>query len=110
MVTTFTNWQKTFRWDSLHDSAFSYDDEELNRQMVTGKRLYDRDGTLAQELEATVRCGDPWNEGIVWPRVAEISLLGGLGCGKTLLSLVIEKLEQMPPCEKWNYDYVVLQA
>lgn len=81
-VTTFTNWQKTFRWDSMHDSAFSYDDHNLSKKMAQGKRKYDTDGNLAEQLQATVRCGDPWNEGIVWPRIAEISLLGGLGCGK----------------------------
>lgn len=81
-VTTFTNWQKTFRWDSLHDNAFSYDHKELAAEMAQGVRRHDVDGTLAEELQSTVRCGDPWNEGIVWPRIAEISLLGGLGCGK----------------------------
>jgi hypothetical protein len=84
-VTTFTNWQKTFRWDSLHDSAFSYDDRNLAAAMASGERRYDQDGSLAAELQGTVRCGDPWNEGIVWPRIAEVSLLGGLGCGKVSL-------------------------
>lgn len=81
-VTTFTNWQTTFRWDSMHDSAFSYDEPHMATMMATGQRKYDEDGTLAEAMQATVRSGDPWNEGIVWPRIAEISLLGGLGCGK----------------------------
>jgi hypothetical protein len=81
-VTTFTNWQKTFRWDSMHDSAFAYDDEELAEAMAAGVRQYDQDGSLAEALQSTVRCGDPWNEGIVWPRIAEVSLLGAMGCGK----------------------------
>ena len=84
-VTTFTNWQTTFRWDSLHDNAFSYDEADLALQMARGERKYDRDGTLAEAMQATVRKGDPWNEGIVFPRIAEISLLGGLGCGKVSL-------------------------
>lgn len=109
-VTTFTNWQKTFRWDSMHDSAFSYDDEHTAKLLAEGKRVYDKDGSLAAQLESTVRCGDPWNEGIIWPRIAEISLLGALGCGKTLVNLAIEKLESMPPSSKANYDFVVLQA
>ncbi len=108
--TTFTNWQKTFRWDSVHDSAFSYDDEHMAQQMMNGTRVYDADGSLAAQLQQTVRCGDPWNEGIVWPQLAEISLLGGLGCGKALLGLVIEHLETMKPTANQNYDYVVLQA
>lgn len=81
-ITTFTNWQKSFRWDSMHDSAFAYDDEHLAEQMASGERRYDTDGSLAKALQATVRSGDPWDEGIVWPRIAEISLLGALGCGK----------------------------
>lgn len=84
-VTTFTNWQKTFRWDSMHDSAFAYDDEKTALQMASGERHYDKDGTLAEALQCTVRCGDPWNEGIVWPRIAEIALLGGMGCGKVCM-------------------------
>ena len=81
-VTTFTNWQKSFRWDSMHDSAFSYDEPDVAEAMASKERKYDEDGSLAAEIQNTVRCGDPWNEGIVWPRVAEISLLGALGCGK----------------------------
>lgn len=109
-VTTFTNWQKSFRWDSMHDSAFSYDEPDVAEAMATKERKFDEDGSLAAQIQNTVRCGDPWNEGIVWPRVAEISLLGALGCGRVLLSLVIERLESMQPTAKHNYDYVVLQA
>ena len=109
-VTTFTNWQKSFRWDSLHESAFAYDDPRLAEAMSDGTRKYDRDGTLAEAMQSTVRCGDAWNEGIVWPRIAEISLLGALGCGKSLVQLAIERLERTPPSAKRNYEYVVLQA
>ena len=94
----------------MHDSAFAYDDDLLAQDMVNGTRKFDQDGSLAAKLQSTVRCGDPWNEGIVWPRIAEISLLGGLGCGKTLLSLVLEKLAGMKPTGNQNYDYAVLQA
>jgi hypothetical protein len=81
-VTTFTTWKSSFRFDSLHDEAWSYDDVELEKEMNSGLRVYDKDGSLAQELESTVHGGDPYLEGIVYPRIAEISLLGGLGCGK----------------------------
>ena len=81
-VTTFTNWQKSFRWDSLHPEAYGYDPPALTKQRLAGIRQWDSDGTLAKELQQTVRCGDIWGEGVVWPRIAEISLLGGLGCGK----------------------------
>eukprot|EP00978_Attheya_sp_CCMP212_P009932 scaffold23726_cov43-Attheya_sp.AAC.1 len=83
-VTTFTNWQKTFRWDSMNAAAFSYDEPDLSLEMSNGERKVDHDGKLSEELQATVRCGDPWNEGIVWPRIAEITLLGSLGCGKVI--------------------------
>jgi hypothetical protein len=82
-VTTFTNWQKTFRWDSTNVTAFSYDDEECDRQrLLTGERKWDSSGALAAGMQSTVRSGDIWAEGIVWPRIAEITLLGGLGTGR----------------------------
>jgi hypothetical protein len=80
--TTFTNWQSTFRFDSLHQIAFAQDNDELEYQMKNGLRRYDGDGSLAEGLEATVKGGNPHMEGIVYPRVAEVSLFGGLGCGK----------------------------
>jgi len=81
-VTTFTNWQKTFRWDSLNPEAFNFDPPALTKQRRNGVRKWDSTGELSKALQATVHCGDVWNEGIVWPRIAEISLLGGLGCGR----------------------------
>lgn len=81
-MTTFTNWQSSFRFDSLHEMAFGQDDDEMEDQMKGGMRKYDEDGSLAEELEATVKGGNPHVEGIVYPRIAEVSLLGGLGCGK----------------------------
>ena len=81
-VTTFTNWQATFQWDSLHPDAFEADPAALKKQMRLQARQWDVDGSLARELQSTVHSGDVWNEGIVWPRIAEISLLGGLGCGR----------------------------
>jgi HMG (high mobility group) box/LysM domain len=36
--------------------------------------------------------------------------LGGLGCGRTLVKLVVEQLENLKPSARANYDYVVLQA
>ena len=67
--------------------------------------VWDFDNSLATELQAQDRSGDPNEEGIAWHRVAEISLLGALGCGSTLLRLVLEELERGD-----QYDYVVLQA
>lgn len=81
-VTTFTTWKSSFRFDSLHEEAFSWDDVHLEEDMKNGLRKVDEDGTLAMELENTVHGGDPYVEGVVYPRIAEVSLLGGLGCGK----------------------------
>lgn len=81
-MTTFTNWQSSFRFDSLHEMAFGQDDDDLEDQMKAGMRKFDEDGTFADELETCVKGGNPHVEGIVYPRIAEVSLFGGLGCGK----------------------------
>mmetsp|Transcript_40927 Transcript_40927/g.73781 ORF Transcript_40927/g.73781 Transcript_40927/m.73781 type:complete len:1370 (-) Transcript_40927:68-4177(-) len=109
-MTMFTNWQSSFRFDSLHEMAFGQDDDELEEQMKKGIRKYDEDGSLAEELEASVKGGNPHLEGIVYPRIAEVSLFGGLGCGKQLLRLLVEHLECLKTSAHHNYDYIVLQA
>ena len=81
-MTTFTNWQSSFRFDSLHEMAFGQDDDDLEDQMKAGMRKFDEDGTFADELETCVKGGNPHVEGIVYPRIAEVTLFGGLGCGK----------------------------
>lgn len=86
-VTTFTNWQRTFEWDSSHEAAYECD----TAWHTALERKRDTDGTLARELQSTIRCGDINEEGIVWPRVAEISLLGGIGCGKVSKSSSVFK-------------------
>ena len=78
-VTTFTNWQRSFRFDSQNEAAYECDSEDVH---TSSDRKRDVDGSLARGLQATTRCGDINMEGIVWPHIAEISLLGGLGCGK----------------------------
>ena len=74
--------------------------------MPPGPRRRDPSGDLAAALEATVRDGDPDGEGVVWPHVAEVSLLGGLGCGRALLVLVVDELEAPDS----PYDFLVMQA
>ena len=86
-VTTFTTWKSSFRFDSLHEEAFSWDEDHLEKEMENGERRWDEDGRLAMELESTVHGGDPYIEGVVYPRIAEISLLGGLGCRKVITTL-----------------------
>ena len=81
-VTTFTNWQRTFRWDSSVEVAFDQDTEQMANDRASGTRMWDSTNKLARELQSTVRFGNIWEEGVVWPRIAEISLLGALGCGR----------------------------
>lgn len=123
-VTTFTNYHRHFRWDSQHPAAF-YDEDDVQEgeqaeegthkkkkhpQNSTSCRTVDTNGRLAAELQATCRAGDIWQEGIVWPRIAEISLLGALGCGQVLIDLVLEDLARLKATASAHYDYVVLQA
>ena len=81
-VTTFTNWKSSFRFDSLHEMSFAGDNDDLEEQMKNGLRKYDEDSSLAEELEATVKGGNPHVEGVIYPKIAEVALFGGLGCGK----------------------------
>ena len=125
--TTFTTWHRGFRWDSLDpclDLAASPHDEDENGTQGSGGstvaperncggshghgggRAIDSDGSLSTEMMTEVFAGDPDNEGVVWPRVAEISLLGALGCGRWLLQLVIDGLEVRAS----PYRYVTLMA
>jgi hypothetical protein len=50
--------------------------------------------------------GDPDGEGVIWPRLAEISLLGAIGCGGWLMRSILEELE----APESKYNYAVLQA
>ena len=53
-----------------------------------------------------MRDGDIQREGVIWPHVAEISLLGGLGCGSRLIELVLGELSKLDSL----YEYVVIHA
>jgi hypothetical protein len=105
MFTNFTTWTHGFRWDSLHSKsgipAFcnTTNSASMNPQFV------DADGSLALELESMERSGDPLREGIVFPQLAEIGLVGGLGCGEYLLRMALDHIRT-----KGQYKYVVLQA
>jgi hypothetical protein len=69
------------------------------------RRALDEDGSLAADLQLQARYGDPITTGVVWPRVVEIGLLAGLGCGKVLVRLALEEL-----AASGQFDFVVLQA
>ena len=72
--------------------------------MLRSPQLCD-DGSLSEELGKVKRSGDKKGAGIVYERVAEIGLLGGLGCGGVLVQKAVKHLE-----ESKEYDYIVLQA
>jgi hypothetical protein len=97
-VTTFTTWNPWFRWDSVATTSGITMDDVRDRRC-------DLSNLLAEELNGCDRAGDPEGGGVIWSRVAEVSLLGALGCGSMLTRLVIEELEA-----SHQYDYVVLQA
>ncbi|GMH87562.1 hypothetical protein TrST_g5972 [Triparma strigata] len=96
LMTTFTCWVGWFKWTSSHPQSG-----------MAGRRGdgFDEGNVIASQLEECKRGGDPNGQGVVWPRIAEISLAGGLGCGEFLVSMALEDL-----VENTKYDFVVLQA
>jgi hypothetical protein len=95
--TNFTTWTHFFEWDSMHPLS--------GLQAHTDPHLADLDGSLAQQLQAQPRTGDPSDSGIVFPTVAEIALLGALGSGEYLLRMALDDI-----IKAGRYQYVVLQA
>jgi hypothetical protein len=69
------------------------------------ERALDVDGRIANELQAQTRFGDPTTTGVVWPKVAEVGLVAGLGAGKLLVRLALEELRA-----SGEFDFAVLQA
>jgi predicted GNAT family N-acyltransferase len=94
--TNFTTWTHYFTWDSRHELAGVQKCQHAKK---------DADGTLAEELQALPRTGSPLDAGVIFESVAEIALLGGLGCGELLLRMALEEIIQ-----SGQYQYVVLQA
>ena len=101
MFTTFTTWSHFFKWDSMHPSSGLQPRE--GETSISDK--CDFDGSMSLELEEEPRSGDPLAGGVVFPTIAEISLLGGLGCGEYLLRMALDDI-----IAKEHYKYVVLQA
>ena len=97
--TTFTTWTHFFKWDSKSSEA------GLRGHADRHGVRWDSENALAWELEQQERAGDPRAEGVIWPRVGEVSLVGGLGCGGFLLQLALEEMEA-----RGAYDYAVVQA
>jgi predicted GNAT family N-acyltransferase len=98
VTTNFTTWRKTFRWTTDNPASLvTPTDHRL--------RATDKDGALTLELQDVERVGLDSRTGYTYPRVCEISLLGGLGCGGLLLSRALSDLKV-----DGQYDYVVLQS
>lgn len=98
IATKFTTWRKTFRWAVDTPAAMiTPSDHRLH--------LTDRDGELTKSLQEAVREGPDSALGYKFPRICEISLLGGLGCGRALISRALSELRQSQ-----KYDFVVLQS
>ena len=97
VCTDFTTWRTSFVWDSLLPQA-GITNSERNIHNCD-------DGALAKELSECESGGGKERGGIVFKRVAEIGLLGGLGCGGKLVRTAIKNLE-----EGTDYDYLALQA
>ena len=95
--TNFTTWTHFFKWDSMA--------QQSGVQSTPAQMRADRDGSLANELEACSRSGDPLVGGIVFPEIAEIALVGGLGCGEYLLRMALDGIRA-----EGRYKFVVLQA
>ncbi len=93
--TNFTTWTHYFTWDSLHPKC----------GLASSPYIKDADGTISKELETLPRTGDPSDSGIVFENIAEIALLGALGCGELLLRMALEDILKCP-----QYKYVILQA
>ena len=99
-ATTFTHWVHFFRWDSLATQS------GLRNPRAGEGHPIDADGRLAEALEAQPRSGDPQVSGVAFPTIAEVALVGALGCGSLLLRLLLETLEAPGS----PYQFCVLQA
>jgi hypothetical protein len=112
LYTTMTVWTEDFQWNSTHSRCGLLEDSttNLNNNNNNNNNLID-DGTLSTELQALKKSRqsdpDPLDGGIVLHGVAEISLLGGIGCGELLLRKAIEDIRTN---KKQNYKYIVLEA
>lgn len=103
LYTTFTTWTHGFKWDSRHAMSGIFRPSGPIDDLLLSK--VDYEGTLTDELDRLPRSGDPQGTGIVFPNIAEISLVGGLGCGEYLLRMAIDSIRA-----KNQYRYVALQA
>ena len=106
LYTTFTTWNFGFEFNSQHPLCGIPPPPSDAVSDVDHNRYVDYDNSLAMELEALPRSGDPRVGGIVFSEIAEISILGALGCGEYLLRMALDDIYT----NKQNYKYVILHA
>ncbi len=115
-LTTFTTWHRWFRWDSIAPESGVIDYSDNGKGLTKAQRKHrewmkdrviDSSGAIARELRRQVFDGDPVSTGVVWPHIAEISLLGALGAGRVLVQAAIDALETN---SNTPYEYIALQA
>eukprot|EP00968_Pinguiococcus_pyrenoidosus_P017075 scaffold1661_cov251-Pinguiococcus_pyrenoidosus.AAC.15 len=124
--TTFTTWTPQFSWDSRHARAGLTSMINKLRKAEDGPRepprakkdarhgedparkslpKVDEDGALADALNGVQHAGNWQDQGVIWDRVAEIGLVGALGCGDWLMRLVLDEIQL-----QGQYDFVVLDS
>ena len=97
VTTNFITWKQTLRFCMDSPAAgLTPIDKDIH--------IWD-DGSITQSMKEVPRFGEVSDKGIVFSRVAEIALLGGLGCGSSLLRKALQDLQ-----ETGEYDFVLLQA
>ena len=99
VMTTFTTWSHYFKWDSMHPKSGMRSADEMTRPG------WELSLALGAEMEQQPRSGDPHDSGVIWPTLAEIGIVGALGCGEYLLRMALDDV-----LRRDCYEYVVLQA
>ena len=116
LSTTFTTWvaAPNFRWEHAKQQQHG---EDQHKHKPGCEHIYPKltpaIAELVTSLNACGRTGDPLTTGCVWPRVAEISLAGALGCGAALVHALLQRLRDgrvRNPADGGRYEFVVLQA
>ena len=99
VITDFQVFRKSFRWTTSEEPAAGITPSNVRF------RANDSDGSLTADLQKIKTRGAQGRDGIVFDRVAEVALLGGLHCGGKLLEAALLELRQ-----SGSYDFAVLQA
>lgn len=109
-LTPFTTWNFWFKWDSLAPEVGiclekNCQEKGNDARDLQRKNVEDCSGAFSKALSHQIHDGHPAGEGVVWPHIMEVSLLGARGCGRFLLQAVIEELET-----DGRFDWIVVHA